>query len=286
MPRKSIVTTIILALLIAAPVPLLAAGAEANIPIVVDGQPLDARAVLIGDEVYIPAWILGNYAHTKVNWMRQGNLLEILVNPSDASSAPPEATIKIKVGYYFGGEGFVVGKSTRLYLLNVDPKDFRFPDGKTPGDRAHEGALERLGPISDGAKAYLTLPPIDRFTPKGWGSVSKMPKDEIAGLPLTVEKYEGLYKALFYDLVTNLVIAKSDLLRGTMIDESLKGVRIDVITVDETGTGTLKVPGAGLNFIYGRSLYKNNQIVWDIPIAVRGGENVVELSNRNAALMQ
>ncbi len=33
-----------------------------DIPILVDGVPLDARAIAIRGEVYIPAWILENYS--------------------------------------------------------------------------------------------------------------------------------------------------------------------------------------------------------------------------------
>lgn len=33
-------------------------------------------------------------------------------------------------------------------------------------------------------------------------------------------------------------------------------------------------------------LYGNAQIVWDLPVVVRGGSTVVELSNRSAALTQ
>ncbi|HEY5996011.1 MAG TPA: hypothetical protein VIU29_03280 [Candidatus Deferrimicrobiaceae bacterium] len=256
-----------------------------DIAIIVDGLPLDARAIAIKDEVYVPAWILENYAHTKVNWSRQSNLLEILTTPSNTSSAPADGTLKLKVGFYLDAEGFVIGQNTRLYMLNVDPKDFRTEDGKTAAERAHEGSIERIGSVSEAMKNYLRLPPLDRFTARGWSIVSKMPKEEIATLSSSVEKYETLYKSLYYDLITNMVISKQAALTGSSVVEgSLKGVRIDIVPVSDDGTAQLTLPN-GLYYLYARMLYRNRQIVWDMPISLRGGESVVELSNRNAALM-
>ena len=256
-----------------------------DIAIIVDGLPLDAKAVAIKDEVYVPAWILENYAHTKVNWSRQSNLLEILSTPSNTASEPQDGTLKIKVGFYLDAEGFVIGQNTRLYLLNVDPKDFRTDDGKTAAERAHEGSIERIGSVSEAMKNYLRLSPLDRFTARGWALVAKMPKGEIATLSSSVEKFETLYKSLYYDLITNLVIGKQlALTTSSVIDGSLRGIRIDNIPVKDDGTAQLTLPN-GLYYLYARMLYRNRQIVWDMPLSLRGGESVIELSNRNAALM-
>ncbi len=263
-----------------------AASEEGKIAIIVDGLPLDAKAVAVKDDVYVPAWILENYAHTRVNWLRRSNILEIITAPPDRATPTPEGTLKVKIGFYLDAEGFVVGGSTRLYLLNVDPKEFQFPDGKRPADRAHEGAVDRIGKSSPDIHAYLALSPTDRFSPAGWRIVARMPKTEIATLAATVDKYEILYKSLYYDLITTLVIAKDQQLNGSnVIDDAMKGIRIENVAVADDGTAAAKL-GNGLYFLYARMLYKNRQIVWDIPVAVRGGETVIELSNRNAALMQ
>lgn len=259
--------------------------ASGDIAIIVDGLPLDAKAIAIKDEVYVPAWILENYAHTKVNWSRQSNLLEIISTPSNTSSAPVDGTLKLKVGFYLDAEGFVIGQNTRLYVLNVDPKDFRTDDGKTAAERAHEGSIERIGSVSEAMRNYLRLPPLDRFTARGWAIVAKMPKEEIGSLSSSVEKYETLYKSLYYDLITNMVIGKQQALNeSSVIDGSLKGIRIDNIPVKDDGTAQITLPN-GLYYLYARMLYRNRQVVWDMPISLRGGESVVELSNRNAALM-
>lgn len=260
--------------------------AEGAIPIMVDGLPLDAKAISVGDEVFVPAWILENYAHTKIRWMRRNNLLEILTVSPEEPVPPSSGTLKIRIGFYLTAEGFVVGRNTRLFLLNVDPKEFQFPDGKTPADRANEGALERIGAVSGALRDYLALPPTERFTPKGWGIVARMPKEEILSLAATVDRYELLYKSLFYDLVTNLVLEKEHQLKeSSVIDESLKGLRIDSIDVGEDGSAQVRLPD-GLYFLYARMLHRNRQVVWDMPVAVRGGQTPLELSNRNAAIMQ
>lgn len=260
--------------------------AEADIPIIVDGIPLDAKAVVVKDEVYIPAWILENYAHTKVKWMRRGNILEVLTSAPPDTSPPAEGRLRLKIGFYLGTEGFVVGKNARLFLLNIDPKEFTFQDGKTPVERAHEGTIERIGNISDAMRDYLRLPPTDRFSPRGWANVSKMPKEEIAALPSIEDKYETLYKSLYYDLVTNLVIGKEQDIRvSSVIDDSLKGIRVENLPLGDDGSAEITL-GNGLYYLYARMLYRNRQIVWDMPIAVRGSSTFVELSNRNAALIQ
>jgi hypothetical protein len=278
------VRTVCLAVLLCS---IAAAGYAGNgdIAIIVDGLPLDAKAIAIKDEVYVPAWILENYAHTKVNWSRQSNLLEIITTPSNTASEPQDCVLKLKVGFYLDAEGFVIGQNTRLYLLNVDPKDFRTEDGKTAAERAHEGSIERIGSVSEAMRSYLRLPPLDRFTARGWAVVAKMPKDEIATLSSTVEKYETLYKSLYYDLITNLVIGKQQALStSSVIDGALKGIRIDNIPVKDDGTAEITLPN-GLYYLYARMLYRNRQVVWDMPVSLRGGESVIELSNRNAALM-
>lgn len=262
------------------------ASEEGKIAIIVDGLPLDAKAIAEKDDVYVPAWILENYAHTKVNWRRRSNVLEIITTAPDRANPPPSGTLKVKIGFYLDSEGFVVGGSTRLYLLNVDPKEFQFPDGKTPADRAHEGAVDRIGKSSGDIHAYLALPPTERYSPMGWRMVARMPKTEIATLAATVDKYELLYKSLYYDLMTTLVIAKDQQVNSSsVIDDALKGIKIESVPVGEDGTANANLAN-GLYFLYARMLYKNRQIVWDIPVAVRGGETVIELSNRNAALMQ
>jgi hypothetical protein len=285
MPRFWLYTRTLALAVIMATIAASGHAGNGDIAIIVDGLPLDARAIAVKDEVYIPAWILENYAHTKVNWSRQSNLLEILTTPSNTASTPADGTLKLKVGFYLDAEGFVIGQNTRLYMLNVDPKDFRTEDGKTAAERAHEGSIERIGSVSEAMKSYLRLPPLDRFTARGWAIVSKMPKEEIATLSSSVEKYETLYKSLYYDLITNMVISKQQALTGSSVVEgSLKGVRIDIVPVKDDGTAQLTLPN-GLYYLYARMLYRNRQIVWDMPISLRGGESVVELSNRNAALM-
>jgi len=260
--------------------------ADGTIQILVDGLPLDAKAISIGDEAYVPAWILENYAHTHVKWIREGNMLEILTDSPKGTAPPAKGTLKIRIGFYLAAEGFVVGGNTRLFLLNVDPKGFRFPDGKTPADRASEGAIERMGAVSAQLHDYLALPPTERFTPKGWGIVSRMSKEEIASLPVTVDRYELLYRSLFYDLVTNLVLGMEHLLNeSSVINESLKGMRIESVGVKEDGSAQIQLPN-GLYFLYGRMLYRNRQVVWDMPVSLRGGETELELSNRNAAILQ
>ena len=259
---------------------------DGKIPIMVDGLPLDAKAIVVQDEVYVPAWILENYAHTRVRWMRQHHLLEILTGPQRAPAPPSTGTLRLKIGFYLTAEGFVIGQNTRLFLLNVDPKEFQFPDGKSPADRAVEGAIERMGAASAVLREYLELAPTERFTPKAWGLVARMPKEEIATLSTTVDRYEFLYRSLFYDLVTNLVMIKERQLKeSSVIEESMKGIRIDSIAVGDDGSATAKLP-TGLYFLYARMLHRNRQVIWDIPVSMQGGETHLELSNRNAALMQ
>lgn len=283
--RTAILALFLLAALLAPAPP--AASEEGKIAIIVDGQPLDAKAIAVKDDVYIPAWILENYAHTKVNWLRRSNILEVITTAPDRPTPPPEGTLKVKIGFYLDSEGFVVpGGSTRLYLLNSDPKEFQFADGKSPAARAHEGAVDRVGKSSRDIHEYLALSPTDRYSPKGWRIVARMPQQEIAILSATVDKYESLYRSLYYDLITNLVIEKEQQVNASsVIDDALKGTRIENVPVSENGTAEVKLAN-GLYFLYARTLYKNRQIIWDIPIAVRGGETLIELSNRNAAIMQ
>lgn len=263
-----------------------AAAEEPGIAIIVDGLPLDAKAVAVRDDVYVPAWILENYAHTKINWRRRSKVLEVITTTPAQALPPAAGTLDVKIGFYLEAEGFVVGGATRLYLLNVDPKEFQFPDGKSPAERAHEAAIDRIGKRSEDIHEYLALSPTDRFSTKGWRIVARMPKTEIATLAATVDSYEILYKSLYYDLITNLVIGKEQEVNASnVIDDSLKGIRIEKVAVAEDGTAKAKLPN-GLYFVYGRMLYKNRQIIWDLPVAIRGGETLIELSNRNAALMQ
>ncbi len=282
--RPAIVALLLLLVLL--PASPAAASEDGKIAIIVDGLPLDAKAIAVKDDVYVPAWILENYAHTKVNWRRPSSVLEIITTAPDRPSPPPNGTLKVKIGFYLDSEGFVVGGATRLYLLNSDPKEFQFADRKSPAARAHEGAVDRIGKSSKDIHEYLALSPTDRYSPKGWRIVARMPKQEIATLAATVDKYEVLYKSLYYDLITTLVIGKEQQVNASnVIDDELKGMRIENVPVGEDGAAEVKLPN-GLYFLYARMLYKNRQIVWDIPVAVRGGETLIELSNRNAALMQ
>lgn len=259
----------------------------ADIPIIVDGVPLDARAVTIGGEPYIPAWILENYTGTRVRWVRQGKLLEISTTTKPPDASPAAGNLKVKVGSYLASEGFVVGKATRLFLLNVDPKDFRFPDGRTAAERAHEGTVERIGLASPPAREYLHLSPTDRFSRKGWEIVARMPKEEIVGLPALVDRYEALFTSLYYDLLTNLVLETEQRVRESgALDPGLKQISILPVQVSDDGLAVTKAP-EGIQFLYGRMLYGNRQIVWDVPVVIRGGaETSIELSHRNAALTQ
>jgi hypothetical protein len=264
-------------------IPVLSSAAP-DIPIIVDGVALDAKAVVIRDDVYVPAWILENYAHTKVNWARKGNLLEILTEPPSGGRSVMAGKVRVRVGFYLDSEGFVKGKDARIYLLNVDPKEFRFPDGKGPAERAHEAALERIGTASPEMREYLSLSPTDRFAPKGWNLVSRMEKKEIAGLPSAVERYETLYRTHYYDVLTTLVTERYQAVtRPLVLDGSLNGIRILPLTLGEDGSAAAEVDN-GLWFVYGRMIYRNRQVVWDMPVAVRGGETTVELSNRNSAV--
>jgi hypothetical protein len=261
--------------------------APPDIPILVDGVPLDARAVAVRGEAYVPAWILENDGRTKVNWARQANVLEIVTVPGPADPVPADGVLSVKVGGHAETEGFSVGKATRMFLLNTDPKEFRFPDGRTAANRAHEGTVERVGPASPAAKEFLGLSPAERAAPKGWGMVARMPKEEIAALPSLVERYEALYRSLYYDLLTNLVLEMEQRVResGTL-DPSLKGISIRPVPLGEEGAGRVKVP-PGIRFLYGRMLMGTHQVVWDVPVSVKGaGETVVELSLRNAAIRQ
>lgn len=260
--------------------------AEGTIPILVDGQPLDAKAVAIKDEVYVPAWILENYAHTKVSWLRRSNILEIRTADPARTTVLSRGKVHVRIGVYLDPHGFVTGRGTRLYVLNVDPKEFLFPDGRTPVARANEAAVERIGSVSRALRAYLELPPTERNSSKGWQIVAEMPDEEIAALSDTIAKYELLFKSLYYDLLTNLVTQKEQHLNeSSVIDDSLKGMKIDRVPVQEDGSAQIELDN-GIHFLFGRFLYRSRQVVWDIPVTVRGGEIGVELSNRNAAVMQ
>lgn len=261
--------------------------APPDIPILVDGVPLDARAVSVQGEAYVPVWILENDGKTKVNWSREANVLEIVTVPAPADPGLADGVLSVRVGGYAETEGFSAGKATRLFLLNVDPKEFRFPDGRTAANRAHEGTVERVGPASPAAKDYLGLSPADRIAPKGWGVVARMPKGEIATLPALVERYEALYRSLYYDLLTNLVMEMELRVRDSgTLDPSLKGISIRPVPLGEEGAGRVKVP-PGIRFLYGRMLQGTHQVVWDVPVSVKSaGETAVELSLRNAAIRQ
>lgn len=274
-----------LLLLLSTAAPALAA--TPDIPILVDGVPLDARGIAIRGEVYVPAWIFENYAGTKVEWVRPANLLEIKTTPRPTEPVPAEGTLKVKVGSYLASEGFVVGNTTRLFLLNTDPKEFRFPDGRTAAERAHEGTISRIDPASSPAREYLRLPPTDRFTPEGWAVVSRMPKEEILGLPALVDRYEALYNSLYYDLLTNLVLEMEQRVRETgALDPALQGISILPVPLGEDGTGSVR-SAPGIRFLFGRMLYGNRQVVWNVPVVIQGGAvTSVELSHRNAAIHQ
>lgn len=261
--------------------------APPDIPILVDGVPLDAQGIAIRGEVYIPAWILENYGGTKVEWVRPANLLQINTATRPRDTVPAEGTLKVKVGSYLAADGFVIGKTTRLFLLNTDPKEFRFPDGKTAADRAHEGTIGRIGPASEPAIEYLQLSPTARFTREGWGVVSRMPKEEIYVLPALVERYEALYNTLHYDLLTNLVLEMEQRVRESgALDASLRKVEILPVPLGEDGSGSIR-SAPGIRFLFGRMLYGNRQIVWNVPVVIQGGaETAVELSHRNAAIHQ
>ncbi|MFA6147948.1 MAG: hypothetical protein WC899_07055 [bacterium] len=270
---------------------LLAAGtafsAPPDIPILVDGVPLDARGIAIRGEVYLPAWILENYGGTKVEWVRPANLLEINTASHPKDPVPAEGTLKVKVGSYLASEGFVVGKTTRLFLLTMDPKEFRFPDGKTATERAHEGTIDRIGPASPPAIEYLKLSPTARFSQEGWGVVSRMPKEEIYVLPALVERYEALFNTLYYDLLTNLVLDMEHRVResGTL-DPALQKIGILSVPLGDDGGGSVRST-AGIRFLFGRMLYGSRQIVWNVPVVIHGGkETLVELTHRNASIRQ
>jgi len=281
--RRTLSIAVVAVLLAAAP----AISAPPEIPILVDGVPLDARAITVRGEVYIPAWILENYGDTKVEWIRPANLLHIVTTSRPTDPVPAEGTLQVKVGSYLASEGFVVGKSTRLYLLNTDPKEFRFSDGRTAADRAHEGTVARIGTASAPAREYLQLSPTDRFSPKGWAVVARMPKEEISGLTSLVDRYEALYNSLYYDLLTNQVLEMEQRVRESGgLDPALQKITILPIPLGDDGVGSIRT-GAGIRFLFGRMLYGNRQIVWNVPVVIRGAaQTPVELSHRNAAIHQ
>ncbi len=281
--RRTASVAVVAALLAAAP----AFSAPPDIPILVDGVPLDARGIAVRGEVYIPAWVLENYGGTKVEWVRPANLLQINTASRPQDSSPVEGTLKVKVGSYLASEGFVGGKTTRLFLLNTDPKEFRFPDGKTAADRAHEGTIARIGPASAPAIEYLQLSPTARFTREGWAVVSRMPKEEIYVLPALVERYESLYNTLYYDLLTNLVFEMEQRVRESgALDPALRKIGILPVSLGEDGSGSIR-SSPGIRFLFGRMIYGNRQIVWSVPVVIRGAtETAVELSHRNAAVNQ
>ena len=266
---------------------LAAVPAPPEIPILVDGVPLDARGIAVRGEVYIPAWILENYGGTKVEWVRPANLLQINTASHPRDPVPVEGTLNVKVGSYLASEGYVAGKATRLFLLNTDPKEFRFPDGKTAADRAHEGTITRIGPASAPAIEYLHLAPTARFTREGWAVVSRMPKEEIYVLPALVERYEAMYNTLFYDLLTNLVFEMEQRVRESgALDPALRKIEILPVSLGEDGAGSIR-SAPGIRFLFGRMLYGNRQIVWNVPVAIQGAaETSVELSHRNAVVHQ
>jgi len=275
---------VVAALLAAAPV---FSASSPDIPILVDGVPLDARGIAVRGEVYIPAWILENYGETKVEWIRPENILRINTAARPRDPVQAEGTLKVKVGSYLASEGFVVGKTTRLFLLNTDPKEFRLANGKSAAERAHEGTIARIGPASAPAIEYLQMSPTARFTREGWAVVSRMPKEEIYVLPGLVERYEAMYNALFYDLLTNLVLETEQQVRESgAIDPALRKIEILPVPLGEEGTGSVRST-PGIRFLFGRMLYGTRQIVWNVPIVIQGGsETVVELSHRNAAINQ
>lgn len=261
--------------------------APPDIPILVDGVPMDARAAFIQGEAYVPAWILENDGKTKVTLTRPANVLEIVTIPKTTDPPTAGGILVVKVSVHAGREGFSVKKATRLFLMNVDPKEFRFPDGRTASERARDGSMERVGPASPAAREYLRLSPAERSAPEGWGMVARMPKEEIAGLPDLLERYEALYRSLYYDLLATLVMDMDQRVRDSgMLDPSLKGISIRPVPLGDNGAGRLKAP-PGICFLYGRMLEGPHQVVWDVPVSVRsGGETVVELSLRNAAIRQ
>ena len=282
--RRTASVAVVAALLAAAPA---FSAPPPDIPILVDGVPLDARGIAVRGEVYIPAWILENYGGTKVEWVRPANLLQINTASRPRDPVAVEGTLKVKVGSYLASEGFVIGKTTRLFLLNTDPKEFRFPDGKTAEDRAHEGTIGRIGPASAPAIEYLQLAPTARFTREGWAVVSRMPKEEIYVLPALAERYEALYNALFYDLLTNLVLEMEQRVResGTL-DPALRKIEILPVSLGEDGAGSIR-SAPGIRFLFGRMLYGNRQIVWNVPVVIQGAAvTAVELSHRNAVVNQ
>ena len=281
--RRTAFVAVVAALLAAVP----AFSAPPDIPILVDGVPLDARGIAVRGEVYIPAWILENYGGTKVEWVRPANLLQINTASRPRDPVPVEGKLKVKVGSYLASEGFVVGKTMRLFLLNTDPKEFRFPDGKTAAERAHEGTIARIGPSSAPAIEYLHLSPTARFTREGWAVVSRMPKEEIYVLPALVERYEALYNTLYYDLLTSLVLEMEHRVRVSgALEPALRKIEILPVSLGEDGAGSIR-SAPGIRFLFGRMLYGNRQIVWNVPVVVQGAaETAVELSHRNTAVNQ
>jgi hypothetical protein len=66
----------------------------------------------------------------------------------------------------------------------------------------------------------------------------------------------------------------------------LRKIEILPVSLGEDGAGSIR-SAPGIRFLFGRMLYGNRQIVWNVPVVVQGGAvTAVELSHRNAAVNQ
>lgn len=267
-------------LLIMAPHPSLSAKPE-EVTILVDGVPLDAKGITIDQEIFVPAWILENYGNTRIIWKPGTSILEInTFEPLDAISKM-EASISIRIGFYAEEEGFIIGKNTRVYILNLDPKNLTFENGNTLHDRAHQSTISRLQPINEWEIKYLNLSPTERYYRTGLQIISRMDKDTILGLDKVVDRYESLYRDFYFDLLSTIVFERErQISESATISPYLKDIKILKLITDEEGKGMITVPN-GTYFVFCRMYLRGKIILWNLPVTVSGSDLSLELTNRN-----
>lgn len=252
-----------------------------ELTILVDGVPLDAKGVSIDQELYVPAWILENYGNTRIIWKPGASILEInTVEPEDAI-LKMEGAVSIRIGFYAEEEGFIIGKNTRVYILNLNPGSLDFGSGDSLHRRAHESTISRLQPIDEWVLKYLDLSPPERYYNAGLQKISKMDKETILGLNSIVEKYENLYQEFYHDLLSTLVFEKErEISESATISPELKDIKIMKLITDEEGKGKVTLQN-GTHFVFCRMYHQGRLIIWNLPVTVTGNDISLELTNRN-----
>lgn len=263
-----------------------AALADSEVTILVDGIPLDAKGIVVDQDVFIPAWILENYGTTKVIWKPGDSILEINTAPPIKPIEKMEGEVTIRVGFYASQEGFIIGDRTNVYIFNINPETLRFKDGKSIHERAHEAAIARLSPLNDIVIRYLDLSPPNRYLKDGWRVISLMDRKEILNLKTIVDRYELLYKEMYYDILSTLVLEKYSMINdASSIYPELKHITSLKMITDEDGKGKVTLKN-GTYFIYSRMFYKGSIIVWNLPVTISGNDISIELTNRDATYMK